>query len=76
VNNEEIPTHSLIDCTATGIALMDQDLAHYHQIPFQELKEETELELSNGRPIESGDITHISVKLIGSMDITMPRTMM
>jgi predicted aspartyl protease len=39
VNNQEIPTHALIDCGATGIAFMDQDFARHHQIPLQELKE-------------------------------------
>jgi len=37
VNNQEIPTHALINCGATGIAFMDQDCARHHQIPFQEL---------------------------------------
>ena len=39
VNNQEIPTHALIDCGATGIAFMDQDFARNHQIPLQEFKE-------------------------------------
>ena len=60
LNNEEIPMHALIDCGATGIALMDQDFARYHQIPFQELKETKQVEVINGRPIESRDITHIT----------------
>jgi predicted aspartyl protease len=60
VNNQEITTHALIDCGATGIAFMDQDFACHHQIPFQELKEKRQVEVINGRPIESGDITHIA----------------
>jgi len=60
VNNQEIPTHALIDCRATGIALMDQDFARHHQIPLQELKEKRQVEVIDGRPIESGDITHIA----------------
>ena len=39
LNNEEIPTHALIDCGATGIAFIDQDFACHHQIPLQQLKE-------------------------------------
>ena len=39
VNNQEIPTHALIDSGATGIAFMDQDFARHHQIPRQEIKE-------------------------------------
>jgi len=60
VNNQEIPTHALIDCTATGIAFMDQDFARHHQIPLQESKEKRQVEVINGRPIESGDITQIA----------------
>ena len=60
VNNQKIPTHVLIDCGATGIAFMDQDFARHHQIPLQELKEKKQVEVIDGRPIESGDITHIA----------------
>jgi len=60
VNNQEIPTYALIDRGATGIAFMDQDLAHHHQIPLQELKEKQQVEVIDARPIESGDITHVS----------------
>ena len=60
VNNQEIPTHALIDCGATGIAFMDQDFARHHQIPLQELKEKKQVEVIDRRPIESGEITHIA----------------
>jgi hypothetical protein len=60
VNNQEIPTHALIDCGATGIAFMDQDFARHHQIRLPELKEKKQVEVIDGRPIESGDITHIA----------------
>jgi len=60
VNNQEIPTHALIDCGATCIAFMDQDYARHHQIPLQEIKEKRQVEVIDGRPIESGDITHIA----------------
>jgi len=60
VNNQEIPTYALIDCGATGIAFIDQDFARHHQIPLQELKEKKQVEVIDGRPIESGDITHIA----------------
>jgi hypothetical protein len=60
MNNQEIPTYALIDCRATGIAVMDQDFARHHQIPLQELKEKKQVEVIDGRPIESGDITHIA----------------
>jgi hypothetical protein len=60
VNNQEIPTHALIDCGATGISFLDQDFACHHQIPLQELKEKKQVEVIDGTPTQSGDITHIT----------------
>jgi len=60
VNNQEIPTYALIDCGATGNAFMDQDFARHHQIPLQNLKEKRQVEVINGRPIQSGDMTRIA----------------
>jgi hypothetical protein len=60
VNNQEIPTHALIHCGATGIVCMDQVFARHHQIPLQGLKEKKQVEVIDGRPIESGDMTHIA----------------
>jgi hypothetical protein len=60
VNNKEIPTHALINCGATGIAFMDQDFAYLYQIPLQELREKKQVEVIDGRPIDSGDITRIA----------------
>jgi len=60
VNNQEIPTHALIDCGGTGIAFMDQDFARHHQIPLQELEGKKQVEVIDGRPNKSGDITHIA----------------
>jgi len=59
-NNQEIPTHALINCGAMGIAFMDQNFAYHDQIPLQELKEKKQFEVIDRRPIESGDITHIA----------------
>ena len=59
MNNQEISIHALIDCGATGIAFMDEDFAPHHEIPLQELKEKRQVKVIDGRPIESGDITHI-----------------
>jgi len=58
IHNQVTRTHALIDCRATGIAFMDQDFAHDHQVPLQELKEKRQVEVIDGRTIESGDITH------------------
>ena len=60
MNNQEIPTHVLINCGATGIAFLDQDFARHHQIPLKEWKEKRQVEVVDGRPIESGDIMHIA----------------
>jgi hypothetical protein len=60
VNNQEIPTHALIACGATGIAFMDQDFVRHHHIPVQQLKEQKQVEVIDRRPIESGDIIHIA----------------
>jgi len=35
MDNQEISTHTLIDCRATGIAFMGKDFARDHQIPHQ-----------------------------------------
>ena len=59
VNNEEIPTHALIDCGTPGIAFMDQYFPCRHQKHLQGLKEKKQVEVIDGRPFESGDITHI-----------------
>jgi hypothetical protein len=59
-NNQQIPTHALMDCRATGIAFMDQDFVRHHQIPLPELNQKKQVEVIDGRPIESGDITHIA----------------
>ena len=59
MNNQEIPTHALIDCGATGIAFMAQDIARHHRIPLQAQMGKRQVEVIDGRPIESGDITHV-----------------
>ena len=60
MNNQEIPTHALIDCRATGIAFMDKDFARHDPILLQQLKEKRQVEVFDGRPIEFGVITHIA----------------
>jgi len=60
MNNQEIPTHSLIDGGATRIACMDQDFSLHHQIPLQEVIEKKLVEVIDGRPNESEDITHLA----------------
>ena len=60
MNDQEIPSNALIDCRGMGIAFMDQDFARQHQIPLQVLKEKIAVKVIDGRPIESGDITHVA----------------
>jgi putative heme iron utilization protein len=50
----------LTDCGATGIAFMDQDFAHQHEVPLKELKDKRQVEVIDGRTIEYGDITHLA----------------
>ena len=54
-----IPTYALIDCGATSYVFVDDEFARYHFLPRYRLKTETELEVIDGRPIKSGNITHM-----------------
>jgi hypothetical protein len=60
VGGQEIQTHALIDCGATGIAFMDQDFARHHNIPLPEIKERRQVEVIDGRTIKLGDITQLA----------------
>ncbi len=56
IEDKIIDTHALIDCGATGIAFIDKDFVHHHQLQEKEVKESRELEVKDGRPIESGTV--------------------
>jgi len=56
--NKTIATHALIDCGATGIAFIDKDLARHHQLPLTPRQYPRSLEVIDGCPTSSGDITH------------------
>jgi len=58
--NRTVATHALIDCGATGIAFIDEDFARHHQLPLTPLQYPRSLEVIDGRPISSGDITHVA----------------
>jgi len=60
MNDQEIPTHALFDCGATGIAFMDQDFARHHQIPLQGLKERKQVKVIDGTPMKSRDTMHLA----------------
>ena len=55
----KLKSHSLVDCGASGFAFIDKDYAHHHNLPLHSLKEPRHLEVIDGRPIDSGDITHV-----------------
>jgi hypothetical protein len=59
INNSQVATHVQIDCEATCIASMLPHCARNHQIPLQKFNVKKLIDVINGRPIESGDITHI-----------------
>ena len=56
--DKTIASHTLIDCGATGMAFVDEDFARHHQLPLTPFKYPRALEVINGHPISSGDITH------------------
>jgi hypothetical protein len=58
IRDQVIQTHALIDCGATGIAFMDQDFARHHEVPLKDLREKRQVEVIDGRTIDSADITH------------------
>lgn len=58
--NKKIPTHMLIDCGATGVTFVDEDFVRHHNLPLHRLETPREIEVIDGRPIESGSVTHLS----------------
>ena len=59
-NDIQIPTHALVDCGATGYAFIDEDFVCLHTLPMFKLKNPRNLEVIDGRSIESGTITHMT----------------
>jgi hypothetical protein len=57
IGDSLIVTNALIDCRAMGISFVDKDFVHHHLLEQKKLQESTELEIIDGRPIESGTIT-------------------
>jgi hypothetical protein len=58
-------THSLIDYGAIAIAFADNDFVRHSQLEENEFKESGELEIMDGRAIESGTITIMAKLDIG-----------
>ncbi|KAH0602911.1 uncharacterized protein H6S33_008561, partial [Morchella sextelata] len=60
INNKiSIQTHALIDTGCSGFAFIDETFARHKNFPFLPLKSPRTLEVVDGRPISSGQITHL-----------------
>ena len=55
-----VQTHTLIDCGATGYAVIAEGFARQYQIPQFQHKKPRIVEVIDGSPIASGDITHLA----------------
>src|SRR5436853_3938933 len=55
-----IPSHALLDDSATGYAFMYENFARRHNFPLIPLKKPRDLEVIDGRPVVSGAITHLA----------------
>ena len=55
-----VHTYTLIDCGATGYSFIDEDFARQHRITKFQLKKPRIVEVIDGRPISSGDITYLA----------------
>ena len=52
-----VPTHALIDTGASGYAFIDEDFVRRHELKMKNLRTEREIDVIDGRPIESGKVT-------------------
>jgi hypothetical protein len=55
----KIPTKSLIDCEATRFSFIGENFVRQHNLPMFKLRVPRTLEVIDGRPIFSREITHI-----------------
>jgi transposase InsO family protein len=60
LSDQNIASSALIDCGATGFAFIDESFARHHNFPLFKLQEPRGLEVIDGRPIETGPITHLA----------------
>ena len=61
---------ALVDCGATGFSFVDEDFAHRHHLPISPLQEPRTIEVIDGRPIESGAVTHLATVTMTTRDHT------
>lgn len=59
---------ALVDCGATGFSFVDEDFARRHHLPLSALREPRTVEVIDGRPIESGAVTHIATVTMTTRD--------
>jgi hypothetical protein len=57
--NNRISTHSLLDCGATGFSFIHEQFVSQHNLPRYTLRVPRSLEVIDGRPILSGDVTEL-----------------
>ena len=57
-HGHKINTHALVDSGASGFAFIDKAFVSQHDLPLSKLTEPRRLEVIDGRPIDSGEITH------------------
>jgi hypothetical protein len=55
--NIKIDTHALVDCSCTGLSFMNEAFACQYNFPCYQLKNPKTVEVIDGHPISSGDIT-------------------
>lgn len=64
-NGNTIRSYALIDCGAQGYSFVDEEFARRHNLPLHLLETPRVLEVIDGRPIETGPITHLTkIKMI------------
>lgn len=59
-NDQTIQTHALIDTGAAGVAFIFEAFARPHKLHLTLLKQNNKREVIDGKPISSGDITHLA----------------
>ena len=57
-SSQQIRSHALVDCRASGFAFVDEAFVRQHNLPLSKLREPRRLEVIDGHPIHLGDITH------------------
>jgi hypothetical protein len=65
-SNKTVTTHALIDCRAMETAFVDEDFTRHHQLPLTPVQYPRSLEVIDGCPISSGDISHVASTCHGS----------